>query len=139
MAKQSGFLARQEAEKTVFMHDVEGIVRQYDIDTLHITLNEELGLGYDRIVRLTEKWMANQKKYHNSVGAGNIFASHTGQRFQCGLPIVPHSEQSTHSPPWRGIQWPYLSARCNSASARSASCSLINASPRIFSTVSSAC
>ncbi|MBR4856319.1 MAG: hypothetical protein IKU94_06800 [Bacteroidaceae bacterium] len=49
------------------MHDIEGIVRQYDIDTLHITLNEELGLGYDRIMRLTEKWMANQKKYRQAV------------------------------------------------------------------------
>lgn len=67
MGKQSGFLARQEAEKTAFMHDVEGIVRQYDIDTLHITLNEELGLGYDRLMHITERWMANQKKFRQAV------------------------------------------------------------------------
>ena len=64
---KNAYLARQAADKDAFMKAVEGIVRQYDIDTLHITLNEELGLGYDKIMHVTEKWMANQQKYRQAV------------------------------------------------------------------------
>ena len=65
--KKNAYLEKQRAEKDMFMHAVEGIVRQYDIDTLHVTLNEELGLGYEKLMYITDKWMSNQQKYRQAV------------------------------------------------------------------------
>ena len=65
--KRNAYLEKQSQQRDDFMHAVEGIVRQYDIDTMHVTLNEELGLGYEKLMYITDKWMANQKKYREAV------------------------------------------------------------------------
>ena len=61
--RKSGFLKRIDDDQQALMKAAEAITRMYDVDTLQITLNEELGLGYDRLMYITNKWMANQAKY----------------------------------------------------------------------------
>ena len=55
-SKQSGFLKRQEQQKEDLLQKGQGIIIQYMVDTLQMTLREEYGWGYDRIMKLTEKW-----------------------------------------------------------------------------------
>ena len=45
------------------MNAAKDIFSQYAVDMLQMTLNEELGFGYDRIVRFTKKWEGNWEKY----------------------------------------------------------------------------
>lgn len=67
MGQKNAYLARKEAEKTAFMHDIESIVHQYDADTLMITLHEEFGWGYDRLMDLSKKWKQRQVEYREAV------------------------------------------------------------------------
>lgn len=54
--KKNPYLQKQQAAKEDFMHKVEHIVRQYDIDTLCIAINRYGGYGYDRIMELMDVW-----------------------------------------------------------------------------------
>lgn len=47
----------------------ERITRQYDLDTLQITLSRypKLNLGYDRIMEICELWDAVKEEYHNAL------------------------------------------------------------------------
>ena len=65
--KKSGYLERQKADKKAFMNSVELIVKQYCIDTLTITLHEEYGWGYDRLMALMDQWKANRDKYQDAI------------------------------------------------------------------------
>jgi len=63
MSKQSGFLMRQAADKEDLSIKIQLTTRQFMIDTLQITLREELGWGYDRIMRLTNNWDERRREY----------------------------------------------------------------------------
>ena len=63
MSKQSGFLLRQEQQKEDLLQKGQGIIIQYMVDTLQMTLREEYGWGYDRIMALTEKWRDTRIEY----------------------------------------------------------------------------
>lgn len=65
--KKNAYLERQKAAKKDFMNSVELIVKQYCIDTLTITLHEEYGWGYDRLMKLMEQWTENRKKYQEAI------------------------------------------------------------------------
>jgi hypothetical protein len=65
--KKNAYLERQKAAKTDFMNSVELIVRQYCIDTLIITLHEEYGWGYDRLMKLMDQWKENRQKYQEAI------------------------------------------------------------------------
>ena len=67
MNKKNAYLEKQRDAKTDFMHKVEHIVRQYDIDTLCITLNEGDGYGYDRIMDLLDRWHQTRVKYRDAI------------------------------------------------------------------------
>ena len=56
------------------MGSVELIVKQYCIDTLTITLHEEYGWGYDRLMKLMEQWQENRKKYQEAINPDNVEA-----------------------------------------------------------------
>ena len=64
---KNAYLAKQKAEKDAFMHSVERLVKQYMIDTLHITLNQTEGWGYDRIMRLTENWEKTREEFRQAL------------------------------------------------------------------------
>ena len=49
------------------MNSVELIVKQYCVDTLIITLHEQEGWGYDRLMRLLDAWFATRKKYQEAI------------------------------------------------------------------------
>lgn len=62
-SKQSGFLQRQAFKQEDMSIKIQLTTRQFMIDTLQITLREELGWGYDRIMRLTNQWEERRKEY----------------------------------------------------------------------------
>lgn len=64
---KNAYLAKQQADKHAFMNSVELIMKQYCIDTLIITLHEEYGWGYDRLMELMDKWDQNRKKYQDAI------------------------------------------------------------------------
>ena len=74
MNKQSGFLMRKEQEKDELLSKAQDIVIQYMIDTLQITLREQYGWGYDRIMKLTEVWRATRDHYKPAVEPRNPMA-----------------------------------------------------------------
>ena len=63
MSKQSGFLLKQEQQKEDLLQKGQGIIIQYMVDTLQMTLREEYGWGYDRIMKLTMKWRDTRMEY----------------------------------------------------------------------------
>lgn len=65
--KKNAYLEKQRADKKAFMNSVELIVKQYCIDTLTITLHEEYGFGYDRLMKLMDDWAATRKKYQEAI------------------------------------------------------------------------
>ena len=67
MGVKKNALARQILARNEFMKQVSMVNRMFDVDTLQITLNEELGFGYDRIMHITRKWMENQEKYYPAI------------------------------------------------------------------------
>ena len=46
-------------------------MKQYCIDTLHITIHEHFGWGVDRIDKLTELWQENMDKYQDAINPDN--------------------------------------------------------------------
>lgn len=67
MGKQSGLMLRHEQEKDDLLEKCQGIMVQYMIDTLQITMREDYGWGYDRIMKLTEKWKAKRQEYKHAI------------------------------------------------------------------------
>ena len=65
--KQSGFMKKQAAVREDLSVKIQLVTRQFMIDTLQITLREELGWGYDRIMKVTEAWEKSRKEYHPAI------------------------------------------------------------------------
>ena len=68
MAKND-YLRRKELERQIWTEVAERVTQQYMTDIIQITLNEELGLGYDTIMRVTEAWCENMKKYKRALNS----------------------------------------------------------------------
>lgn len=58
MSRNNAYLDKRRAEKDAFMHQVEGLIKQFMADTLVIALNQEAGWGFDRLQRLMDRWEA---------------------------------------------------------------------------------
>ena len=63
MSRQSGFLLKQEQKEQDLLLKAQGIMIQYMIDTLQITMNEEHGWGYDRLDKLMDDWKERRLLY----------------------------------------------------------------------------
>lgn len=63
MAKQSGMIAFAEQFAQAKVDAAQRLTSQYMNDTLQMTLHQTEGWGYDRIMRLTEAWVQNQREY----------------------------------------------------------------------------
>lgn len=74
MGQKNAYLEKQRADKHAFMNSVELIVKQYCIDTLIITLQEEYGWGYDRLSKLMVQWDHNRKKFQDAINPDNVEA-----------------------------------------------------------------
>ena len=67
MSKQSGWMKRQDDRTEDLSIKVQLTTRQFMIDTLQMTLRNELGWGYDRIMRITDAWEVMRKEYHPAI------------------------------------------------------------------------
>lgn len=67
MGKQSGYLARELEKRQALMDASFRTAQQLMLDTLQITLHTEFGFGYDRILRVTEKWGECFNVYHEAL------------------------------------------------------------------------
>ena len=65
--KKNAYLERQKAAKMDFMHSVELIIKQYCVDTLLITMHEEYGWGYDRLIKLMDQWADNRSRFQEAI------------------------------------------------------------------------
>ena len=63
MAKQSGFLQRRETELDATFNAGAAMAAQFAVDTLQMTMHQQEGWGYDRIMRVTHEWMETQREY----------------------------------------------------------------------------
>ena len=63
--KQSGFMAKQLAMRQALIDATERVTQQLMMDTLQIVLHNELGFGYDRIMRITKAWGSEYNHYHD--------------------------------------------------------------------------
>jgi hypothetical protein len=66
MGKQSGLMQRHEQEKDDLLEKGQGIVIQYMIDTLQITMRKR-GWGYDRIMALTMDWKETRDELREAI------------------------------------------------------------------------
>ena len=63
--KQSGFMAKQLAMRQALIEATERVTQQLMMDTLQIVLHNELGFGYERIMRITKAWGSEYNQYHD--------------------------------------------------------------------------
>lgn len=63
--KQSGFMAKQLAMRQALIDATERVTQQLMMDTLQIVLHNELGFGYERIMRITKAWGSEYNHYHD--------------------------------------------------------------------------
>ena len=63
--KQSGFMAKQLAMRQALIEATERLTQQLMMDTIQIVLHNELGFGYDRIMRITKAWGDEYNRYHD--------------------------------------------------------------------------
>lgn len=63
MAKQSAYLQRREAELDATFNAGAAMAAQFAVDTLQMTMHQQEGWGYDRIMRVTHAWMETQREY----------------------------------------------------------------------------
>ena len=72
--KQSGFMAKQLAMRQALIEASERVTQQLMMDTLQIVLHNELGFGYDRIMRITEAWGSEYNHYHDALSIKHVEA-----------------------------------------------------------------
>lgn len=67
---KSGYLDRIRAQRLEAMAVAERCMRQYMMDTMQLTLHDELGFGYDRIRKFTEAWAEIYEQFREAVTGG---------------------------------------------------------------------
>lgn len=72
--KQSGFMAKQLAMRQALIDATERVTQQLMMDTLQIVLHNELGFGYERIMRITKAWADAYNHYHDTLDVKNVEA-----------------------------------------------------------------
>lgn len=63
MAKQSEYLKRRDAQLDAVFWAGAAMAAQFAVDTLQMTMHQQEGWGYDRIMRVTHEWMETQREY----------------------------------------------------------------------------
>lgn len=67
MAKQSGYLQRRNAELDAAFLAGTAMAAQFAVDTLQMTMHQQEGWGYTRIMRVTHEWMEIQREYKSAL------------------------------------------------------------------------
>ena len=60
-------MAKQLAMRQALMDATERVTQQLMMDTLQIVLHNELGFGYERIMRITKAWGSEYNHYHDAL------------------------------------------------------------------------
>lgn len=71
MAKQSAYLQRRDAELDAVFLAGAAMAAQFAVDTLQMTMHQQEGWGYDRIMRVTNEWMETQREYRPALNCRN--------------------------------------------------------------------
>ena len=71
MAKQSAYLQRRDAELNAAFNAGAAVAAQFAMDTLQMTMHQQEGWGYDRIMRVTHEWMETQREYRPALNCKN--------------------------------------------------------------------
>lgn len=71
MAKQSEYLKRREAEWNAVFNAGAAMAMQFAMDTLQMTMHQQEGWGYNRIMRVTHEWMETQREYRPALNCKN--------------------------------------------------------------------
>lgn len=71
MAKQSAYLQRRDAELDAVFLAGAAMAAQFAMDTLQMTMHQQEGWGYDRIMRVTNEWMETQREYKPALNCKN--------------------------------------------------------------------
>ena len=58
-------MAKQLAMRQALIDATERVTQQLMMDTLQIVLHNDLGFGYDRIMRITKAWGSEYNHYHD--------------------------------------------------------------------------
>lgn len=66
---KNAYLAKKELERQVWTEVATRLAEQYMTDTLQITLHQQFGWGYDRLMRLSEKWRETIIEYRPAMDA----------------------------------------------------------------------
>ncbi len=69
--KKSGYLTKQGAVQHALLDAMQRTIQQYALDTLLITAHEDLGFGYDRCVKLAEKWSETYESFFPALGVSD--------------------------------------------------------------------
>ena len=72
--KQSGFMAKQLAMRQALIDATERVTQQLMMDTLQIVLHNELGFGYERLMRITEAWGSAYNHYRDALNVKHVEA-----------------------------------------------------------------
>ena len=67
-------MAKQLAMRQAMIEATERVTQQLMMDTLQIVLHNELGFGYDRIMRITKAWADAYNHYHDTLDVKNVEA-----------------------------------------------------------------
>ena len=63
--KKSGYMAKQITMRQALIDATERVTQQLMMDTLQSVLHNELGFGYERIMRITKAWGSEYNHYHD--------------------------------------------------------------------------
>ena len=67
-------MEKQRAMRQALMDATERVTQQLMMDTLQIVLHNELGFGYDRIMRITKAWGSEYNNYHDALNIKHVEA-----------------------------------------------------------------
>lgn len=101
MSKQSGYLQRRDAELNAAFNAGAAVAAQFAMDTLQMTMHQQEGWGYDRIMRITQAWLETQREYKPALNCKNPAADVCQEHMDRVLKeiirdkaeLIPHAER----------------------------------------------
>ena len=60
---KNAYLQKRELERRIWVEAAQRSTEQFLADTLQMTMHQQYGWGYDRIVELCDKWQETIKEY----------------------------------------------------------------------------
>ena len=74
MGQKNAYLQKKENERQVWTDIARRVTEQFVVDSLQMTLHQEYGWGYDRIMELTGKLFETMEEYKPALNSKNAEA-----------------------------------------------------------------